>query len=155
MDSMNRLGERVIRFGLFAPCLLLGCSNLFGPTRGEFEENLAIWEEAGIGTYRYMYQRLCFCVNTDAVTIEVRDGSITSVTLVETGEPAEAVYLDTYLTIDEIFEEIQDAIERDAHELSVTYHETFGYPTSVDIDYNENTIDEEMSYRASNLIELQ
>lgn len=40
---------------------------------------------------------------------------------------------------------------RDAHSLTAEYHPTLGYPTAVDIDYEKFAVDEEMSFRASDL----
>ena len=134
--------------------LLAGCTSLFDPDGSELDENMDRWANSGIEDYRFRFQRLCFCVSVDPVEIDVIDGQIVSITLIETGEPPHPDLVDTYLTIDGLFAEIQDAMDRNAFSLSVSYHETLGYPTSIDIDYQANAIDEEMSYRASELVEL-
>lgn len=133
--------------------LVLGCSVLFGPEDGELDENLGLWREAGIEDYTFRFRRICFCTATNAVVIEVRAGSVQSIVDAESGEPVDARFLTSYLTVDGLFEEIREAIDRDAHTLSVTYHQSLGYPTSIDIDYEVNTIDDEVSFRASELEE--
>jgi hypothetical protein len=153
--SIGRTGSFARIFaGIGLVSLFAACTGLFDPTGSELEENMEKWAESGIEDYRFRFKRLCFCVFVDLVEIEVVDGEIVSVVVVETGEPPHTDIMDTFLTIDGIFAEIRDAIDRDAFSPSVTYHETLGYPTEVDIDYEENTVDEEMSYRASGVVQL-
>ncbi len=138
---------------VFLVFLMCGCSGLFDPTENDLEENLSKWQASGIEDYSFRFQRLCFCISVEALNVEVVDGEIVSATVAATGETPHPAVVDQVLTIDGIFAAIQDAIDRDAFSLSVTYHETLGYPTIVDIDYNEQAIDEEMSYRASEVAE--
>jgi hypothetical protein len=88
------------------------------------------------------------------LSVEVLNGEIISATVTATGEQPHEAVADHVLTIDDIFAEIQDAMDRNAHSLTVEYHGTLGYPMEVDIDYDENVADEEMSYRASKLADL-
>lgn len=94
-------------------------------------------------------------MNIDEVTIDVHDGAIISAALVDACDSADSPNLGAYLTIDGLVEEIRHALNRDAHVLSATFHETIGYPTSVDIDYDERAIDGEMSCRAADFVTLQ
>jgi hypothetical protein len=59
-----------------------------------------------------------------------------------------------FLTVDELFEVVQDAIDQEAYSLTVGYHAQLGYPTSIDIDYLLNAVDEEVSFRASGVEEF-
>lgn len=56
--------------------------------------------------------------------------------------------------MDELFEVVQDAIDQEAHTLTVEYHAQLGYPTSIDNDYWLNAVDEEVSFRASGVEEF-
>jgi hypothetical protein len=47
---------------------------------------------------------------------------------------------------------MQDAINRKAYKIEVSYDATLGYPTFASIDYNEKVSDEEMSFKAGGLI---
>jgi hypothetical protein len=134
--------------------LSLGCAGVLDPTTSELEDNLEKWHSAGIESYRFRFQRLCYCISVEALTVEVVNGEIVSATVATTGEQPHEAVADHVLTIDDFFAEIQDAIDRNAHSLTVEYHGTLGYPTEVDIDYDENVADEEMSYRAGELAEL-
>jgi hypothetical protein len=111
----------------------------------------SVCKDAGITDYTYRFQRLCFCSSFDPVILDVQDGVVVSVEDATTGVPIIPHSDDIYLTIDGIFEAIQDAEHRNAHSLTVEYHPTLGYPTAVDIDYDLQMIDDEMSLRASDL----
>jgi len=134
--------------------LICGCSGLFDPDPDDYEDNLEKWNSSGIEDYSFRSTRQCFCFGVAPVIVRVDADTIVSVTDAATGDPVDPQFLDIYLTIDGIFAVIRDAIEQDVFELSVAYHETLGYPTRVDIDYQENTIDDEITYFASELVEL-
>ena len=85
----------------------------------------------------------------------VRGDEIVGVTIVETGEPVPETWLQVYMTVNQLFAFIEDAIERSAHSIEVDYHAQYGYPTHIRIDYIENTIDEEMAFEASALVPLR
>ena len=44
---------------------------------------------------------------------------------------------------------------RNVHRLDIEYDDTFHYPTLIDIDYQEFTIDEEVAYTAENFNPLR
>ena len=45
--------------------------------------------------------------------------------------------------INGLFEVIQDAIDDEADQITVSYDSELGYPTNIEIDYNVNAIDDE------------
>ena len=53
---------------------------------------------------------------------------------------------DRYVTIDGLFDTIQDAIDRKASEINVNYDPEFGYPMDARLDYVENMADEEYQF---------
>jgi hypothetical protein len=85
------------------------------------------------------------------VRIEVRDGVVSAATYVDDGSPVGEEYRTDLPTIEDLFEEIQDAIDREAHSLSASYDADRGYPTAVAIDYIENAVDEEMAFNVYSL----
>ncbi len=136
--------------------VLTGCF-ITGPgddgERDLLQRMRARWRAQGYDSYSFVLQRLCFCAGgTEPATVVVRNGRRISVTVLETGQPVPAQWTEYYLTVDELFDFIIDALDRDAHEVKVTYHAQLGYPTSIDIDYIRNAIDEEMAFRASALV---
>lgn len=139
--------------GLAFSCASVACGDPLGIEQNELDRARALWRDAEITDYTYRFQRLCFCPNIEPVIVEVGSGRIISVTDETTQLPVEPPSPDYFLTIDGIFSTIQDAIEREAFSLTAVYHSTLGYPTAVDIDYLENAVDEEMSFRASRLVQ--
>ena len=67
----------------------------------------------------------------------------------ESGESPANNGFPLYHTIDGLFDKIQDAIDREAVRLTVSYDPEIGYPTSVSIDYSLTIIDEEFSFTAT------
>ena len=146
-------GGRSKSLGAFAFVLLtIGCREPLGPEQDDLAEAMARWEVAGPQDYVYEFQRLCFCGGDTIrrVRIVVRSGSVTAATYVDDGAPVSAD-LDDLPTIETLFEEIQDAIDREAHLLTASYHTALGYPTAVSIDYIENAVDEEMAFNVYSL----
>jgi hypothetical protein len=74
---------------------------------------------------------------------------------VETGQPVPDQFAQYYLTVEELFDFILDAVERKAFKIEVDYDRTYGYPTSIRVDYIQNAIDEEMAFQASALVPLR
>ena len=110
------------------------------------------WAAQGWDSYTFILRRLCFCGGgTDPAEVVVQSGVRVSVTDVQTGEPIPAEWRQYYLTVPELFDFIEDAIDRKAYQIDVTYHAETGFPTHVQIDYIENAIDEEMGFEVSGL----
>lgn len=126
------------------------CSDPLGPQEDALRVARARWAEAEIHGYRLDLQRLCFCGGdyTSVVTIEVLDDGIVSATYQESGEPFTDSFSELY-TVDDLFEEIEDAVRREAYSLEVDYDPILGYPTDIWIDYSANIADEERGYLVS------
>jgi hypothetical protein len=147
------MGSRLVHRASALVFLTAACSEPLGPQQDELTEAVARWEEAGLQDYVFEFQRLCFCGGDTIrrVRIEVRNGSVSAATYVDDGSPVREEYRTDLPTIEDLFEEIQDAIDREAHSLAASYHADRGYPTSVAIDYIENAVDEEMAFNVYSL----
>lgn len=102
-----------------------------GPPQGE--SPAARWEAQGLRSYRFDFERHCFCVReaTEPVTITVRDGAVAEVRSRRTGAvvtPSENV---TWPTVDELLRQVAEA-EASGTEARVRYHES-GYPAEIEI----------------------
>lgn len=130
------------------------CSDPLGPHEGRLEEARVAWALAGPAGYEFVFQRFCFCGpdTVRPVRIDVRFGEVSAVTVVETDEPL--ADLSSFPTIEDLFAEIEDAIERDAYSLDARYDGDLGYPVDVSIDYIENAVDEEMAFKVSSFRDL-
>lgn len=109
------------------------------------------WGKLGITSYRYHARLSCFCRFPVDVTLTVyrdhlvevrnrRDGSIVSLTTSR-----------FYLTITEIFDLIENAIDLPADYLAARYDQTMGNPVDVEIDYARIIADEEIGIRIDEL----
>ena len=106
-------------------------------------EQRALWASQGLADYTFDAVRICYCQFVADVRVTVKDGVITGVT-----ELASEVARDpeTFRTIDGLFDLVQDAYDRDAHEVQVEFDPSRGYPTRIWIDYVQMIADEEMGF---------
>ncbi|QKQ72203.1 DUF6174 domain-containing protein [Nostoc sp. TCL240-02] len=119
--------------------------------------NRYLWNQQNISNYRYTFSNGCFCIS-DArgpVVIEVRNGQTTSITSVATGQAVNPEFFQNYKTIPKLFNVIQDAINRQAYSLNVSYSPKLGYPTKIEIDYNSQIADEEIYLTIENFQEIK
>lgn len=132
-----------------------GCSadGPAGPERDRLESNRELWRSQGASDYRYVYQATCFCIQEALIPVEIRvaDGTIVSVTSVETGEPADPAFFSGDLTIEGLFATLSAALDQDPARFDVTYDPEFGYPRSAFIDFDERVADEEQGFTARDL----
>jgi hypothetical protein len=95
-----------------------------------------LWKARGVPSYRYQLSVNCFCPPMRDIRIVVRNGR-------------PAVYsdkeLDDQATVPRLFRTIQDAIDRKAAKLDVTYGPR-GVPRSIYIDRESYVADEEVGY---------
>jgi hypothetical protein len=94
------------------------------------------WKSQGVPSYTYLLSVNCFCPPTTDVKIVVRRGIPSAKT------PAR---LKDQATVPRLFRTIQDAIDRKAAKLVVTYGPR-GVPRSIFIDSDERIADEEIGY---------
>ena len=132
----------MIRVRLTALVLLSACASPTTP-ENDLAEYRALWEAQGLRDYTFDVRRVCYCQFMGDVRVTVQDGVITGVT-----ELASEVAHDPefFRTIDGLFDLVQDAYDRDAHEVQVDFDPDRGYPTRIWIDYVEMMMDEEMGF---------
>jgi hypothetical protein len=135
--------------------MLAGCGAVLGP-RGQLEElrnNRQRWEAVRAEDYVYAVRALCFCgeATLGAVRVTVSGDEVVSRTVVETDEPVDPIFGETIPSVDGLFDVLEDAYERDAFSVEVTYHASLGIPIDIAIDYIELAIDEELGYAVTEL----
>ena len=130
------------RVRLITLVLLSACVSPTTP-ENDLAEYRALWEAQSLTDYTFDVVKNCFCWPIADVRITVQGGVITDVT-----ELASEVARDpeTFRTINSLFDLVQDAYERDAHEIQVEFDPGRGYPTRIWIDYVEMMMDEEMGF---------
>ncbi|MCA9168002.1 MAG: hypothetical protein KDB23_10055 [Planctomycetales bacterium] len=116
-------------------------------TQDELEAQRALWDAQSATDYDYVLQRECFCLDEARRPglVQVRQAEIASVVDVETGQPLDAKI---YRTIDQLFDELQRAIDLPADDIQTEFDDAIGYPTSLRIDFDFGIADEELVYHA-------
>lgn len=128
----------------------VGCGNVFEPEQDEHEAARARWALANAADYVFEFRRSCFCAPdfVRPVRIEVLDGVVSSAVYVDNEEPI-ASPLTSVPTIEDLFDEIRDALNGMAFSVTADYDADLGYPIGVSIDHIENAIDDEMAFNVS------
>ena len=134
----------------------LGCTDVLGPEQEALSAARARWAMSNVDNYVFEFQRSCFCAPdfVRPVRIEILNGVVSSAVYVDTEEPLSPP-LTSVPTIDDLFDEIRDALNRTAFSVIAAYDVDMGYPTSVSIDYIQNAIDDEMAFMVSSLALLE
>jgi hypothetical protein len=117
----------------------------------DLNKNRDLWDSMGPEGYKLEFSWQCFCIRdyTEPVIIEVgADGSILSVVRKSDGQVLPTSDHERYVTVEGLFDLLQDAIDRAAYRIDVEYHPEMGYPTHAFIDYEQNMADEERGFEA-------
>jgi hypothetical protein len=137
--------------------LTLNCS-LFSPDGPRDERQSFLrdamdqWAANGPAGYEYTLGFSCGeCPPewTHPLRIRVEAGEVVSVFDLSAGTSVDPNQRS--LTIDELFEVIQDAVQEDVYRLAVKYHPDLGYPISISIDHDSLVADDEFGYSATGL----
>jgi len=153
--AIRRNGTHFILFlGLFLGIAQTSVANpILIDVQSELDANRIVWTAQGLTDYNYRFQRSCFCIPSFAAPgiVSVRNGSIVSVVSAIDGLPLDPA---NYPTIEELFDEIQSAIDFPAANISLTYDAQVGFASSISIDYILQVADEEKFYTASEFVPI-
>jgi len=128
-----------------------------------YEANLKKWQARKLQNYTFTLQRSCFCLPeyTTPMTITVNNGKIVSavteslmVEMKDDGSettPKMVDVSDRAMTVDQLFNEIKQAIENNAASVNVRYDARWGYPRSIYIDLDRRMADEEIALTSTAL----
>lgn len=120
------------------------------PADAALAEARARWAEAGIDDYQFTIQTICFCQQSvvGPFRVTVVDGVTTDIVNLEGGPVDADTRRAVPLTVDALFAKVAEALDR-ADDLVVAYDGTFGIPTSIDIDWIVNAIDDETTFEVT------
>jgi hypothetical protein len=148
MRSFRRISKPSVAL---AAALMLavvaGCDPVTGP-ENQMNAARSRWEKQGLDDYTFRYRRLCFCPSesTRLVIVTVRQDTVAEVVYADTRQPVPANMFREYRTIDGLFGVIQDAVNRGADKINVTYDPARGYPTNAAFDYEKDATDDEITF---------
>jgi hypothetical protein len=106
------------------------------------------WQDQRIDSYAFTLARICFCPGPHEVRITVEEDEITKVIDTQTGAEVDRTSVE-WPTIDGIFKIILDAEANRADKVEVTYDDTYLHPVTVNIDYIEEAVDDELGLLVS------
>ena len=119
------------------------------------QKNQQKWFGVGWERYSFVIQRECFCPPEyrQLTRVIVENGKVVSASYVNKNNIAvsERVLADLY-TIEDWFEMISKAAERNADQLEVVYHATLGFPEKINIDMRKRRADDEQVVLISEVV---
>lgn len=120
------------------------------PVQAELNKNMALWEHANLSDYTYTYKRNCFCPPEEEMIITITNGQVTAAFYSPSGTSLPPERFNSLMTIEKLFQVIQEAITQEYDRLKVTYNATLGYPENIITNPNEQATDLGVSYVVSN-----
>ncbi len=125
--------------------------------QAELDAARALWDSTAPLDYTYHFNWQCFCLDefTAQMIVAVERGEVKSVVRVEDGQPVDEQFRDDFVTVDALFDRIQEAIDQGAASIRGEFDSTNGVPSEVFIDYQVIIADEEMGWLAGQVQELK
>ena len=117
----------------------------------EIAAHAAQWDLAGIDSYTFTINRLCFCPPeySGPFHVTVEEGVATAVTF--GGKPADPQVVAGFpLTIDAVFVSLLDLAPEAT--LTGTWHAELGYPTEIAVDPIPNVADDEYTITIEDVV---
>ena len=151
MGASAVLGDvRFRRLVAGALIALSGCSDsATGPRNAlEFARARARWRASAPASYDFGFRQSCFCLQETLrpVVISVRDGQVAAAHYADDGTAVPAWLFSTFPSIDGMFERIGNALAQPRSTVAARYDGSWGFPVEVSLDYDLNTVDDEVSY---------
>ena len=135
---------------LAVACCLVTDSLAQGLNQNELDMWRSNWDGQQLSDYGYRFQRSCFCLPELAreVVVRVEGGAVISVTDTQTHLGFD---VSNFPTVNDLFDDLQSAVDFPAASISAEFDATLGYPTRVFIDLDELIADEEEIFSATDL----
>ena len=124
-------------------------------TQSFLDSNRKMWKSQMASNYQFNFQWSCYCTMdfVAEVNITVGENRIQGAAFVKGDVPIPLdAAVERYKVVESLFDLLQSAIDENAHTIAAKYHPELGYPTEVWIDYEQNSVDEELGFSIHNLI---
>jgi hypothetical protein len=150
-------------FALLLAVAAAGCDNPFDNDkfhREELARARALWNREGGSSYTFTLELQCYCAagtSLAPVSVTVRNGQPVS-RIYKRANPtdpaitASAEVFGPYDTVDDLFEVIEDAIDRDANVLQVGYNDQKGFPEIVNVVLEGGTTNDQRILFVTDLV---
>ncbi len=113
------------------------------------------WQAYQLRDYVILQKRVCFCLDADKSRyIVVRNGEVIDVLDVDSGESLPKYQWDWYDTIEELFDLADRIDSSDVAFAEIKYDPRFGYPVSINVDWQALVADDELWVQTGNLMQL-
>lgn len=124
-----------------------------GDIASEVQINREKWMSHGISDYEIEMQKICYCVPevVRMMVFEVGDNKVEEVRYADTGEEVDPQHYGDFNTIEGMFTFVEQALQKNPADLSISYDEKYGYIKELSVDFKENLADDEISIIASNM----
>ncbi len=125
--------------------------------RAELAAQRELWTVQRIEDYQLTLSRSCFCAPEGAglVVLDVLEGQPVQWRYFLSGDPVASEWRGVFLSVDELFDFLEDAVDRSADAIDVTFDPELGLPTSVRVDYRAGLADEEIGYEVEKLVPIR
>jgi uncharacterized protein DUF6174 len=150
MSSLLRSTRAVLATALFLSPLA-ACDGITGiddlsRAQSELDRNWDRFQSTAPLSYTYTVRVTCACTSdvTRPVTVWVDRGNIEYLLYEDNSRPVPFSYASSFPSVEQLFDAIQNGIDRQADYIAVDYDPTFGYPTNVYIDYDRRVSSDEL-----------
>jgi hypothetical protein len=150
MTTLLRSARTVLAAALLVSPLV-ACDSITGTdnlarAQDELDRNWDRFQSTAPLSYSYTVHVTCDCPTdvTRPVNVYVDRGSVEYLYYQDDGRAVPYSISNSFPSVEQLFDAIQDGIDRRADRIDVDYDPTYGYPTNVFIDYDRNIADEEL-----------
>jgi len=146
----NKLFILIISISL----LIVGCNSNSDTRQEELTKQYNLWKSKNVSNYSFILREVCFCPISEKKKIHVTHNKIVDATFIPSNTVADRREIRELELIEGYFKIIQDAIDKKAYKITLSYDKKYGFPTSIDIAYNKGDVDEEIGYRLTHFSEV-
>ena len=151
MRSLHRKRIALASVLAFVAVTLTACVDFLGPgyqrDSRDLSRNERLWRDFGPFDYDYVVVYDCFCgFGGIPVRVFVRDNQVVDEVYENSGLPVTTGYNFFNRTVEDLFDVVQDGLDRRADDIRASYDGYYGYPRNVQIDYQLDAADEEFGF---------
>jgi hypothetical protein len=130
----------------------IACTDMGAAIPGNADAAEALWRSFNLTTYSLEERQDCFCLfGGEVFLVSVSNNQIIAVRSKDTGSLLPPDQWHRFRTVDGFFEFIRSLRSRPLAMLKIEYDRHYGYPATIEIDYDEHAVDDEIRYRNENL----